>query len=512
MSKILYCIAAVLMINCGQFKTQAQVLPKDGDTLNYRLIGFSFPEHKKATEYLLEVYEYSPDADVDIFIKDEPVLAKTFTRNRVIETVPEFDKQYKWHVKYLRKGNILDSTEYRYFTTGYHRNADTAHRKLKVLENKLQNKELLIFIDGTRTLHNTKGEAVWYLPDMPGILDTSTRVRDIHITPQNTITFLTDDGAYEIDYNTNVLWSGPNDGKISGDSIEQYHHQFTRLDNGNYLVMARDITVRKLPETEDTTLYKFEEHIIRKDGILYKKIYCGTLIEYDTAGNVVWHWRGSDHFTDADLFTKRTVSGTANVYTHANSFYFDTDKNIIYIGFRDISRIVKISYPSGKVLAQYGENYTKSNDVIDSELFYSHHNNTITSDGKLLLYNNNVLIRNNKFPKEGAVSSILLLNEPGPADSTLSVFWEFKCDIDTFTKSFTLTGGSVAELRDKSFLVSMGSINRNFIVTRKKEIVWNAVYLKKGEKGWESQSNYKTSAIESLSDLEKLIFVPRDRR
>ncbi len=33
----------------------AQVLPKDGSSLHYRIIGFSFPADKKATDYKIEI-------------------------------------------------------------------------------------------------------------------------------------------------------------------------------------------------------------------------------------------------------------------------------------------------------------------------------------------------------------------------------------------------------------------------------------------------------------------------
>ena len=88
----------------------------------------------------------------------------------------------------------------------------------------------MLFFDNTRTLYNMSGEPLWYLPIIKGVSDSNIgAIRDIKLTDEGTITFLTPKNIHEIDYFGNVLWSGPNDGGVSGDTVEQYHHEITRL-------------------------------------------------------------------------------------------------------------------------------------------------------------------------------------------------------------------------------------------------------------------------------------------
>ena len=117
MTKILYYIPAVLIIHCMfNIDVPAQVLPKDYDTLNYRLVGFSVPENRQATGYVLEVHEYFPQ-DEDGY-NTRLLFEKKHTNSRIIETLPAFGKDYMWRVKYLKKKKIIDSTTYHFFFYG----------------------------------------------------------------------------------------------------------------------------------------------------------------------------------------------------------------------------------------------------------------------------------------------------------------------------------------------------------------------------------------------------------
>ena len=105
------------------------------------------------------------------------------------------------------------------------------------------------------------------------------------------------------------------------------------------------------------------------------------------------------------------------------------------------------------------------------------------------------------------VSSILVMREPTATSDSLTKLWEFGCDIDTFAKSFAPGAGSVYELSDGSILVSMGGVNRNFIVDRHKNILWNSITLQKGSDGsWQPSGNYRVSPIEHRKDWEAIMY------
>jgi hypothetical protein len=499
MSKILCCIAAVLMINCGQYTTLAQVLPKDGDTLNYRLIGFSFPEHKKATEYLLEVEEFNlhDDGTFDA----ELVQTQKSTSNRIITTVPKFGRVYRWHIKYLRRGKIIDSTQHYYFNILDNIFANQSYR-VRIIDSASAYQDMFVFFDNTQSLYNMQGDPVWFLPYIPGVTDsTNGTIRDLKITEDGTITFMTYKNVFEIDWDGNVLWRGPNNGKVSGDSVELYHHNFTKLKNGHYMVIGNIATTRDIPEFAKKYMPKNKSKEINTHPKI-TDVKCGTLIEYDKDGNVIWKWNSCDYLNDKDLYTPLPDS-SLRPSIHFNSFHFDEQNNVIYTSYRDMSRITKISYPSGEVLAVYGDNYANA-DIQGDGLFYAQHSVTVNKDGNIVLFNNNNPIRLGNDSNKNRVSSVIELKESMTNDETLKKIWEFGCDIDTLAPFFSPGGGGIYELNKGDYLVCMGAIGRNFIVSDNKKILWNVLIEKYlGNNTWKQSSGYRISPV-APEQIEKI--------
>ena len=136
----------------------------------------------------------------------------------------------------------------------------------------------------------------------------------------------------------------------------------------------------------------------------------GTIIEYDSSKNIVWSWKSSGYFTDADLFTKKSPKGELVASTHQNSFFFDEKERCIYTSFRDINRVVKIEYPSGRILAQYGENYLHNPAITADGLFYGQHCCRTSAAGDLYLFNNN--FKGRGAPLDASASAITVIKQP----------------------------------------------------------------------------------------------------
>lgn len=486
------------------FGIYAQVVPAENDTVNYRLAGFSVPADNKADNYLFEIargfFTERPAFEKNIAIK------KNSSSSKTIQLLPAFGETYTWRVSYFKKGDLLKHTELYHFHTGYIPFIDTTKNRVSVIKNTLRDKRMLIFYDNTRTLRDMNGDPVWYIPNIPGVTDSSTTVRDLKLTPQGTITFLTASNGYEINYNGKILWSCPNDGQVSHDTSEFYHHEFTRLPNGHYMVAGNEYVEREVHNLTDTARFNRNPQIKQKNGKYFQKIEFGTLIEYDPAKQAVWTWRSSEHLTESDFPRKNPASRT-NFNSHLNSFYFDTHNNFIYIGFRNISSILKISYPQGDVVANYGGSSLTGEKKQGNGLFYGQHNVTKESNGNLLLYNNNIAPNIRAYSN----SYIEILKEPSPFDNidTMEKIWEFSCQIDTLALPYSTSGGSVSELADGHFLTCMGSVNRVFIVNKRKEIVWDALcqFRETGtEKNqWNPQPGYRVNAIDADENLVNMI-------
>ncbi|MCB0697436.1 MAG: aryl-sulfate sulfotransferase [Chitinophagaceae bacterium] len=462
-----------LILSCILYTSaQAQVWPRNRDSLHYRLIGFSVPQHEKATTYTLQVFPYAEDSRT--ILASTPLLQQDDTGNHIIATVPEFGKSYCWRVLYKkRKHKYIDSTGIFFFTVRSNPYSDTNITKLRILTPASDaHKDLMVFNDNSRTLYNMQGEALWFLPDIPGISNNNYKIRDLKLTPQNTITFLSADiYACEIDYNGHMLWQAPDDGKVSGENMEHYHHELTRLGNGHYMMAGNKTMPRKLPEYVSRHTSSERKIYAGEDGY-YIDTEAGTLIEYDSAGNVVWSWVSGEHFNDSDLFTP-LPDGSLFTDTHLNGFFFNEADSVIYASFRDVSRIVKISYPSGKVINSYGSGYSHNPGVHGDSLFYGQHACRINNEGNLYLFNNNYSRRTwvGKKPR----SHIVILKEPQGDSTEPQLLWSFNCDIDSFASGHSTRGGNVYELRNGDILVCMGAPNRYFIVNRNKQVVWNAL-------------------------------------
>jgi hypothetical protein len=471
----------------------AQYAPANGDTVNYRFVSFSFPASAKAVEYRLEIAQGVNNNEV--FFKKNIITSSVSKDSRFIEMLPAFSQSYTWRITWLnKKGKETGKTHFQHFHIGSSKYTDTTRFRVRLIDTGYGYDSLFMFMDCTRTINDINGLPIWYLPDIPGIVNENSTVRDLKVTPFSTITFLADNRAVEIDYNGNVLWQAPNSGKVSGDTSEYYHHEFTRLKNGNYMVAGHYFEYRQLPDQKDTSVNKIG--VLEKRGnIFFKKLAMGSLIEYNAGKDIIWYWKSGEYFSDADLFTKQTYRGLITSSTHMNGFYFDESNKVIYTTYRDVNRIVKISYPSGMVLAAYGENFTNNNTLAGDGWFYGIHHPTILADGTLCIFNNNHRSDHPADISEKQTSTILIIREPYKNSEQLSIISTIRCNIDTFATSHSGAGGSVYELPNRDLLTCMGSANRTFIIDRKNNIKWNALYEMRNEQAWIPYSCYRISPL-----------------
>ncbi len=505
MRRITLC-ACLWAICWTSIRAVAQVLPKDGDTLNYRLVGFAFPQHKKTVEYLLEVEEYTQFDDGRYMAR--LVLNQTSESNKIIATVPKFGTVYRWRIMYLKKKKIIDSTTYHFFSTGYSPVIDTNKYRLRIIDKAPADLGIYVMLDFISVIYDLEGNPVWYLPEMPVETDINKQTRDLKPTKDGTFTTVSRLGAYEFDYDGNMLWKAPNDGRVSGEENESYHHEFTKLSNGNYMVCGSKPALKKLPDIigqeEIKNLKRTELH----DDGYYMNVNTGTLIEYDNKGNIIWQWMSENYFSDEYFFPPKSNGKGVQIGMHLNGFEFDEDNKVIYLSFRNTNQVVKIEYPSGKILNQYGKGIE---DGIQKErLFIGQHCIRKAKDGRLYLFNNNTEDYDHgklDLASSQNVSYVSVFEESISVPGGIKKIWDFSCDIDTYAASGAGPGGSVYMLDNNSILVGMGGVSRMFIVTPDKKILWNAIPESSNDnmKTRQPMRQYRASLIQT-NDLEKYIF------
>ncbi len=477
-------IVALLMVLNNQM-ILAQILPAEGNTLNYRIIGFSYPKKEETTKCKLEIAAGNYNSE-EAFRKNVIKTINT-TTSKTIAEVPLFACQYTWRIVYV---NNKTKSAFHHFNTGSLPGSNNS--RLSITTPAKKYKDAYLFADNTRTLYDMSGNPVWYLPE--NTINSNHRILDLKATSFGTITFIADDKAYEIDYNGNIVWQPPHNASISGDSIEHFHHEFTRLHNGNYMLLGCEELPCKqcITDTNFSNIYKTTQKL--------PYIPFGTIIEYDKNGKILWSWKSSKYYYESDLLDFRN-NGLFMVDMHENSFYFDEKDSIVYVSFKHVSRILKIKYPEGYVLNSLGEHFLPASPANGNGTFCNQHSIKCIKDKNLLIYNNNSC--NNGLP------SILMLEKPKPGDSSLKIIWQYECKVEgNWPEKFT-TGGSVTEMGTQDIFVCMGNnYGKIFIVSKNKEILWSGVteIYNESEKKWDGVGQYRTSIIESKKDMEQLIW------
>ena len=379
------------------------------------------------------------------------------------------------------------------------------------MKNAQTYKNAYVFVDGTRALYDMQGNPVWFLPNIDSLSNEEIHARDLKLTPEGTITLVTHKGVYEINYDGDVLWKMPKGAAFANDSVEFFHHEFTRLANGHYMAMGNeDLRSAGKSVTGDSNFVLLPaDNIRRNDKDRRDKISFGTVIEYDENNNVVWSWRSSDYFKQSDIYYRKRPVSIRDV--HENGFYFDEKNKAVYVSFKNLDRIVKVKYPEGKVTEVYGKIYKKGKELttIDTGngMFCGQHSCRLAEDGSLYLFNNNIC-------HKGYWPSVIMMKKSKGDKMGMKKTWEFECNLEALginaqPPSAYPVGGSVYELSDHSFLVSMaGSSSNVFIVNRKKEILWSAMCQKWNATAnhWDYVPNFHSSIIAGPAELERLIW------
>ncbi len=491
MSKIyLYLLIVCLFLCCNI--TSGQVFPAENSQLHYTMVGFSFPEKNQAQKYLIRVAKGKIYDDATLAV--QTILTDSSFTNKKIIRVPDWGQEYTWQVIYQTPGKGLQKGTLNHFSTRKVPSVDTNVMRLAIRKRNNEYKHNYIFLDGNQALYDMEGFPVWY----PPFLDSAANsISDLKLTQDGTITCLYGGNIYEISYSGEVLWKGPNTGEISGDKTENYHHEFTKLSNGHYMALGSNYVSWEPPSTDTMAC---EASSRNRD----QRMRLPILIEYDKKGKVVWSWKFADEYNLCDLPYEITDKQLRMPDPHANAFFFDEKKKVIYVSLKYANQVISIQYPgkkstSGRTLQKIGCTYS------------GQHCCRISRKGQLYLFNNNSCV-------EGFHPSIVVMNEKQKT-------WQYEfgaaeLNMDAETERMTSkgrggAGGSVDELPDGSFFVSLCSpLSGLYIIGQDKTVRWRAIPQRYESAGgtWRHALQYRASMITSQSDFERMVWYDPKKR
>lgn len=254
-------------------------------------------------------------------------------------------------------------------------------------------------------------------------------------------------------------WNGDESWKVQGEDI--FHHDLTRLPNGNTIVLRRYM----VPEEMKSAISDPERRRqpIRSDAV----------IELDPTGKVVWEWKAHDHLDLNSCGKKgcRPFQGSDNAldqmrdWTHTNTasvipenhWYEEGHKEFkpgnIMVLLRNWWTSFIVDRESGDIVWEYTGDYKGG-------ISGGHESHMIP---KGLPGAGNVLLFDNGRKIHSGESYVLEIN---PVNK--EVVWVY----DVGKELFSPARGSVQRLPNGNTLISEDKTGRCFEVTPEKEIVW----------------------------------------
>lgn len=449
----------------------AQLTPIDGDTINYTDVLIKFPWIEGVDKYKVKITKLGNQEDFKSF---------NLNKNAFIAENLEFESNYTWQYSGIDdNGELLSWSDTLSFYIGSSFGVDPKQTRFRVLSRERENSAPgLMFFDYAKAAVNRKGDPKWYLPEVKGV-KSDALLRDLKMTDNGTFTALFDIAAIEFDRNGKILWKAPDDGKISGTEEEQYHHEFTKLENGNYLVLGKYKEFRKTPNENDSVNVEF-----------------GTIIEYNSKGEVVWWWNSKDYFTNKELFMRKGPNNFYHTATHMNSCVIED--SLVIVGFRDISRIVIINKNTNKVMESYGGYGFFEEPHSASGFFRRQHSGDLLQDGNIVVLNNDSVF------DPSIVSSAVIFSRITPEQPTSKKIFEFPFDFDTLTDGRSMRTGNVLEMKNGNLLINMGALNRSIEITRDGKVV-SDMFIEKFNlltDSWKPFPQYRVSYSNSLYPYE----------
>lgn len=475
------------LIFLGTYKSFAETIPKDSSQVNFINVYFEEDFKKEVTRYQLQIFKSQKSLMKDSAIVTLEGQLPSFTCTQL-----NWGNSYYWRINTLNKKNKrIETGKTHTFKIIPKVNSDFfSDLRLDVKTNTTdKHAGGFILIDYLRGIYNREGQPLWVLPNIAGFVHNGSQIRDLEFTPDNTITFLSNNIPLEIDLHCNVLWTLPNPYVFKNDTI-YFHHDLKKTKQGTYFMLANKAVYRPMLIEYTDSLKKLNRDVIVKNDKPFIRTEIPVLLELSHDGKVLWYWDSDEYIQDIDLNFRKTPNGFPIAQPHANALGVNEENTKVYLGFRDLSRIIKIDKGTKKVELSFGQKYPSGEAMFADNLFKQQHDARVTNHNSILILNNNGSRKNDE------PSAIMELRDNVKMGDSVLI-WRFDLNFDTLTNGKSYSGGNVTELPNSNLLLCAGQLNRIFEVSRKKEIVWDAfIYAySKQENVWQSMPNYRGAWI-----------------
>jgi len=457
--------------------------PSDGQFINYINVLFEWTQEPNTSHYELQLSEsesfdsilFSTQTNIPLYILNQDI---------------DWEKIYHWRVRPFYQiqnpGSWIDTFMFRTMASKF------PSTNVDIIQDEYIQNGFTIFGGAFPSLQSgiidKFGNEIWN--------DGSGQFMLVHVNKYGNLYGLSsidspNNNGIRTNANLEFLWSAIDE------NVD--FHEFKQMPNGNYMGFIDVDTLGPIPPNHEMT-EQFQNLGFVADGMTNEFPWVGQkVVEWNENHEIVWSWNPFDHFSmsDYDIHGFTWIQAYQELvydWTHANSFFFDKNENMLYISFRHLSRISKIDYETGNVIWNMGlpEPYMATGDEqICTELLFSfqHHIQKLENGNLLFLDNGN--ISDQLFGYDDPISRILEVNVIG--DSVCNIIWEYTMPPNLFGTG----SGSVQRLDNGNTLIytagnGLGEAECTiFEVTSDQNIIWK--YVSEPNESW-----YRSFRIPSI--------------
>ncbi len=275
----------------------------------------------------------------------------------------------------------------------------------------------------------------------------------------------------EIDWEGNVIWEykllTPN---------EVQHHTFTRMPNGNTLILAWErisnaafIARGRDPKKVPVTGPGF-------GGNYQNDFWVDFVREVNPEGETVWEWHVWDHIGpgpyqfDINYTLRDTMGGNSGIYdwTHFNSVEYIPETDLVLLNSRNFSEFYLVDHKTGKMVyrwgnpSAYGQGEPPSFLNNGDQKMFGEHNVTYLGRNRFLIFDNG-----SERPEGNRSAAVEVDARTG------NIVWEYTAP--TSNSFYTARQGGAQRLPNGNTFITSSNSGHLFEVTQDKEVVWDYV-------------------------------------
>ena len=435
------------------------IRPPNNSVLNYVHVLFEWEQVPDAIEYRLQI---STDNNFSMIVSDTIISSLVFIDKNHID----WSSDYFLRIKPVYIGQESTWSDVSTFSTAAKRSDATA-----IVYNDLEVSSGLTifgsFYNYYSAMIDKNGREVWNTGNKNIVYYNSTAYLDLlgcysNPTLENNLP------GIDFSIDSDFIWEEPNEDFL--------HHDLIKLPSGNYLGIVAVSQLGPIPIGSWTSSY--QGFGFAANGISFEFPWVGDrLVEWDKdTKEVVWSWNVFDHFSmdDYDALGGTWLPSSTGYqeydWTHVNAMIFSEEESAIYISTRHLSRITKISYPSGEVIWNMGRDMPSGDVAIGHELGFSfQHGLQRLDNGNIVTLDNGNLSQeflNTDVPISRAL-------EISIGNNNTDIVWEYSLPENLFG----FASGNTQKLDNGNYLITtVGGNGTSLEVSGNGDIVWEGNY------------------------------------